>query len=662
MKRLRAAGSSARHTTWLVGLILAGACAASAANGPNGEKVTVLAFGGYGTGAEQTAESATALAVQALSQLPGVIATSVRPAAGREAAFRMLSAGEVATSIAAATRADMVILGTIILQTGEQESVLASLSVYDVATRELHLLDTIREALPAPGASTFRFEQDLAAYLAAYQLRFGDPHGDVLEAKLAGDAQQVKLRIDAPLPRTANGLVVSRVVPPLSSELTGEAFASPLERLGVVRLAASEAGASWFDLYSPTPVFPGTRVVISPASTPTDSGVRTLVVTSKPRGAMLLVDGQTVGATPCRVRMPADESSEIELRHPEMMPVRRRLSAADRASGLVTVNMVAPQAETVAEQPTEGVTLRIESLPPGAEVYVDGERRGVTPLPLAGVQGRPHIRLRRPGFLDWECQLLATGPMTVRAEMRPLFGGLRIDSQPQGLRVFVDGRPQGVTPLELTNVPAGAHRIQIERADGRPVIRDLVVRSNEITEVRFGPNEPTTPANGAGNTPALPDVPAIAPPDAAPGARNLVPSVAPDLPLWRMPLRIGPIVWQRKANLAEGMRGLQTRLHVCVATLPVGTLVSLTQGPAHAYVTRNTLDGFVVEYPGLPINERMDWVIRPMPEVEGVQIQPAGLLAGPARIKVKLAPGVTCRVHESSTVERLRLILVKAVD
>lgn len=652
-----------RPAAWLVVAVMLSVCVAAAPNG----KVTVLAFSSYGDGAATTAESATRAAVEALSQLPGVSASSVKPAPGREAAHRLLSAGEVASSIAAATGADTVILGTIVrLPTPDAELVIASLAAYDVATREIHLLNPLQSSLPRGAASTWRFEQDLANYLASYQIRLGDPQADVLEAKLAAEGQQLKLRLTDPLPSTASGLVLSRVAPPVSSELTGESFNSPPERLGTARLASSEVGASWFDLYSATPVFPGTRVVIHPATAvPDTSGAETLVVTSRPRGAVVSVGGVVQGATPCRIQVPPEDGVELQVLHPDFVPERRPISATDRANGLVTVQLVAPTAAESPEAPVGGVTMRVESVPPGAEVYVDGERAGITPLVLRGLSGRPHIRLTRPGYRDWTAQMMATGSMAIRAELTPMFGGLRIESVPTGLRVFVDGRPVGLTPLELTNVPSGAHRIQIERGDGTQVVRDVVVRSNEISAVSFGAAEPVTPGGDA----PLPDVPAIAPPGGrsvlepqAPNAadgRAMIPRVAPDIPYWRMPLRIGPIAWQRKMNLAEGVRGLQTRLHVCVASLPEGTLLSLTQGPAHAYVTRNSFEGFAVEYPGLPIRERATWPIRPMPELEGVEIRPAGTLTGPCRIVVRTAPGIIARVHESSTVERLRLILVR---
>jgi hypothetical protein len=44
-------------------------------------------------------------------------------------------------------------------------------------------------------------------------------------------------------------------------------------------------------------------------------------------------------------------------------------------------------------------------------------------------------------------------------------GGLEIDSDPDGARVFVDGEAVGFTPLELKNLPVGSRVVRVE-ADG----------------------------------------------------------------------------------------------------------------------------------------------------------------------------------------------------
>jgi serine/threonine-protein kinase len=47
-------------------------------------------------------------------------------------------------------------------------------------------------------------------------------------------------------------------------------------------------------------------------------------------------------------------------------------------------------------------------------------------------------------------------------------GSIYVDSRPRGARVFLDGRPVGVTPLTMADVRAGSHVVRLELEDHRP--------------------------------------------------------------------------------------------------------------------------------------------------------------------------------------------------
>jgi hypothetical protein len=64
----------------------------------------------------------------------------------------------------------------------------------------------------------------------------------------------------------------------------------------------------------------------------------------------------------------------------------------------------------------------IESTPPGAEVYVDGDFVGTTPIAEHSLPaGKHEIELRKKGFAPWKRQLSvsAGARATVAAEMEP---------------------------------------------------------------------------------------------------------------------------------------------------------------------------------------------------------------------------------------------------
>ena len=158
----------------------------------------------------------------------------------------------------------------------------------------------------------------------------------------------------------------------------------------------------------------------------------------------------------------------------------------------------APAARSAAPAPAAVPTgrLLVRSTPAGAEVVVNGERRGVTPLTLRGLAaGTYAVRVSRVGFiaaeqrvvlnrarpsrsLDVTLRRVAAGrppaparrPAPRAAAPAPSGdGSLVVDSRPPGARVIVDGRAVGVTPITIPALSAGTHTVRIERAGYAPV-------------------------------------------------------------------------------------------------------------------------------------------------------------------------------------------------
>jgi TonB family protein len=126
----------------------------------------------------------------------------------------------------------------------------------------------------------------------------------------------------------------------------------------------------------------------------------------------------------------------------------------------------APVAEA-SPLPSSG-TLLVESEPPGAEVTVDGESQGQTPLEIGEVVFGDHeIRLSLKGYEEQshDVSLSAESPTAEwRAELvrrRPVStsGTASFVSTPPGAAVFVDGKRVGTTPLEGLRLRAGEHEV-----------------------------------------------------------------------------------------------------------------------------------------------------------------------------------------------------------
>ncbi len=125
--------------------------------------------------------------------------------------------------------------------------------------------------------------------------------------------------------------------------------------------------------------------------------------------------------------------------------------------------------EPVPEQPQE-IILQVFSDPPHAKVFIDGVEKGETPLFIPWV-GKSEItlKLEKEGYL----------PVTRRFSIDPLEGDKKVEinlkpvstismsidvlSEPEGAKVFINGRIVGKTPLKSYPLTYGTYQIAIEK-------------------------------------------------------------------------------------------------------------------------------------------------------------------------------------------------------
>ena len=117
-----------------------------------------------------------------------------------------------------------------------------------------------------------------------------------------------------------------------------------------------------------------------------------------------------------------------------------------------------------AEQSTEGFgALAIETSPPGATIFLDGQRRGRSPLTLTGLPVGLHdlsIRLENHFPVEWRVSVHRGVTRRLPVELRSSLGRLAVSSTPPGAAIFLDGEDTGKrTPALLEDLEAGEHRL-----------------------------------------------------------------------------------------------------------------------------------------------------------------------------------------------------------
>src|SRR5690606_5449975 len=118
----------------------------------------------------------------------------------------------------------------------------------------------------------------------------------------------------------------------------------------------------------------------------------------------------------------------------------------------------------------------------GAQVYVDGEAVGLTPLlGLELAAGEHSLRLEKERYEPVETELRIEGRATTQSldlELLPAWAELSLSSNPPGAAVFVDGEERGVTPLS-TEVLAGEREVLVKLPAHKAWTEQLRVRARE---------------------------------------------------------------------------------------------------------------------------------------------------------------------------------------
>lgn len=149
----------------------------------------------------------------------------------------------------------------------------------------------------------------------------------------------------------------------------------------------------------------------------------------------------------------------------------------------------------------KGGSLTIDTRPVIADVLVDGERRGSTPLTLSLAPGAHTITVRNGSDVRVVPLTIAAGAdVTQYFDMKAdepaaLVGRVSVATNPPGARIAVDGRPRGTSPLIIEDLTAEEHKVTVTRgADSAE--RTVMVTAGGTASVMFSLSKATGPLGG----------------------------------------------------------------------------------------------------------------------------------------------------------------------
>jgi hypothetical protein len=140
--------------------------------------------------------------------------------------------------------------------------------------------------------------------------------------------------------------------------------------------------------------------------------------------------------------------------------------------------------ETVREFVNE---LRLDVLPAGVEVYVDGVKAAISPLtgPLRVDMGKRKLRFQKEGFVPYEAEMdLAGGKsaeLKVQLQAEAHEGTLRIMSDPSAV-ISVDGHVVG-TGQWVGTLASGTHSVYVSAQGKQPYKTEVVVKDRDTASL-----------------------------------------------------------------------------------------------------------------------------------------------------------------------------------
>lgn len=241
---------------------------------------------------------------------------------------------------------------------------------------------------------------------------------------------------------------------------------SPLDLMDV------PAGIHTFQFYADNYLPTDTTINLAPGSSDSLQVVLAevhgqLIVNTTPEGVLIIIDGDSVGTTPYDPIRLLPGVHTVNLSHPQYHTV----------DTLVTIDT----AQTVAlELPLAAITgqLAIGSTPEGAQVFIDGDSLGTTPIDWTAIIIGGHLfTLEKPGYIRFDTTLtvIEDSVETIAIALTPRGLGLALTTTPAGAAVRIDGVDIGITPIPDYILKPDRYSLLIEKAGYAPVDTGLTV-------------------------------------------------------------------------------------------------------------------------------------------------------------------------------------------
>tara|TARA_Y100000815_G_scaffold25539_1_gene21504 strand:- start:1543 stop:3624 length:2082 start_codon:yes stop_codon:yes gene_type:complete len=169
-------------------------------------------------------------------------------------------------------------------------------------------------------------------------------------------------------------------------------------------------------------------------------------------GARVQIDGVDIGLTPLNGVLVESGDHQMTISKERYLDYRETISVEGRS---------VVQRYQASLEPA-WATVSLSTVPAGADVLVDGEIFGTTPVNAEILQGRRDLTLKLSGHKAWQddFDVIAGEDFTIpTVQLEPADGLVFIRSNPSAASLTIGGDFKGLTPLEVALAPGQNHEL-----------------------------------------------------------------------------------------------------------------------------------------------------------------------------------------------------------
>jgi hypothetical protein len=207
---------------------------------------------------------------------------------------------------------------------------------------------------------------------------------------------------------------------------------------------------------------------------------------TNPSGASILLNGNFQGYSPITIPDLAAGTYTVLARLDGYTPVSQYVTVNNGQTSYFSASLSrSPQPQ----RDTGDVS--ILSTPGGAQIYVDGGYRGVTPLTVTLYPGNHNVLLQKSGFVDWTNTVYVTAnsfqTMSATLVSGTYPGWVTIQASPPTVNVYFDqaykGQTNSMGSFVIQGVVPGTHSLRLSQSGYNDYTTSVTVYSNAQTYI-----------------------------------------------------------------------------------------------------------------------------------------------------------------------------------